>query len=165
VSRSEEVTVEEKRAALQEKIDAGMSIEQAAEALGISRATAYRIMQGRGPGRWPKKPEPIVAPEPVVEPQAEKPEAIAPEPAPQVHPTVDTNGRPVRMPGEDELAWRRRWRLAQIEKQRAENAAINMQLGTPLGPLRTPGVREERQRRKIADQLGFDPYEGMRDLG
>lgn len=98
-----------------------------------------------------------VEPEPVVLP--------VPQPAPQVllpptnHPTVDANGRPVRMPGEDELAWRRRWRLWQLETQRAENAAINMETGTPLG-WRTPGVREERQRKKIADQLGFNPFEG-----
>ncbi len=36
-------------------------------------------------------------------------------------PPVDSNGRPVRQPGEAEIDWRRRWRRYQTDQQNADN--------------------------------------------
>lgn len=67
---------EQKRAALIAKIEAEhLSVEQAAEALGIPRPTAFRIMrgvevEGVQRGRHPK-PSPVTIPAPVIEPKPE----------------------------------------------------------------------------------------------
>jgi hypothetical protein len=174
VSRSEEVTVEEKRAALTEKMTTDrLSIEDAASALGISRATAYRIMKGAGPGRWPSSsgsqmtPEPCIGESPAHQPEPSvlatlaksKPEPqLGPHTGVKFAPQVERESR-AKPPVVDELAKRYEWERRKDEAQRAENERINMETGTPLG-WKTPGVREERRRRKIADALGFDPFDG-----
>jgi hypothetical protein len=123
---------EQKRAALQEKIDAGMSIEQAADALAIPRSTAFRIMKGLGPGRWP---EPVVADtlsatEPTTRPNTGQMEPVkaadAPvvvRPAGQPEP-CSTSSPAIHLPVTDEYAKRRAWRQKQLEAHSVRSSAV-----------------------------------------
>jgi len=94
-------------------------------------------------------------------PQPEPQSSSVPIPTPQIEPpdTFDSNGRLQRRPTEPEASWRRRLRQWKNEQQCIENILINADCGCPLGPLQTPSIRADRQRKKIATELGFDPNE------
>jgi hypothetical protein len=158
--------VEQKREAIRSKMEAEhLSVEQAAEALGIKRATAFRIMRGIEVagvqrGRHPKTEG------------MDTPEGSAPvvnlsrgdQPAPKLSATVARNSKPQvnvdhnNTVSSDELTRRREWECKKDAAQREQNFEINCAMGRPFGP--TQADRDQRQRQKIANALGFDPCGG-----
>jgi hypothetical protein len=123
---------------------------EVARLMGISRRTA-RTLIARA-----KREVPILEPHPKPEPPAV--ESTARHPAPQVL-LPPTNHPPV-----DELTRKMEWQRKQHDRQLEENLAINGEMGLPVrlaGLL--PKVSDRRRKKKIADQLGFDPFEGTFD--
>ena len=103
---------------------AGKSNAEIAKALGISKRHVRRII---------KTP--------------------VPTPAPQVNTVgeLDAAGRPKRRPGEEEAAWRVRWRRWQLEQLRAENMNVAIQLKSER---RLKSAKQFREEQRYKDFMG-----------